>query len=44
MKKPFISIAIDFKEAFDSEKHRSLVECRKKFRIHPHIMDMTSEI
>ena len=44
MRKPLITIAIDFKKAFDSIKRKSLVECMKKFRIHPHIIDVISEM
>lgn len=44
MKKPLITIATDFKKAFDSVKRNSLIECLKGSRIHPHITDVISEI
>ena len=44
MRKLLITIVIDFKEAFDTIKKKSLVECINKFRIHPHIIDVISEI
>ncbi len=44
MKKPLITISIDFKKAFDSIKRKSLITCMKKFKIHPLIIDIISEI
>ena len=44
VKKTLITIAINFRKAFDSIKRKSLVECMKKFRIHPLIIDIISEI
>lgn len=44
MKKPLIVTAIDFRKAFDSVKRNKLIECMKRFRIHPHIIDIVSEI
>ena len=44
MRKTLITIAIDFRKAFDSIKRKLLVECMKKFRIHPLIIDIINEI
>ena len=35
MKKPLITIAIDFIKAIDSINRKSLIEYIKKFRMHP---------